>query len=107
MTEKQIQSWRRRVYRFVNEVPGLTVEDYDQARKAFAERGIDFAHVPKGWRFWRWVKGRKAQEIILWCGAGLVREYLDDPETLVAALDRLEAELLSAVALWHKTNDTF
>ena len=94
MTKKQIKSWRKRVYAFISEVPGLTIEEYEGARKSFSEQGVDFAHIPKGWRFWKWVTGRPAQ-IILWCGPGLVRDYLGAPSRVIAELARLENEFLA------------
>lgn len=93
LTSKRIEAWRRRTYRFLQQVPNLTLEQYEQARKDFAQHGIDFAHVPKGWRFWKWVENR-SQIIILWVGHGLVREYLDAPETLIARLAEMERECL-------------
>jgi hypothetical protein len=93
MTEEQIQAWKKRVYKFVDEIPDLTIYDYEEARKFFASRGIDFAHVPKGWRFCKWA-ANKPQQLILWCGPGAVRDYLDAPSTLLAAMNRMESEII-------------
>jgi hypothetical protein len=87
--KRMVAAHYARVYAFLNEVDGLDVEQYLAARDFFAKRGVDFAHVPKGWRFCRWV-GRTARYSILWVGPALVREYLDAPSTLFAALDTFE-----------------
>jgi hypothetical protein len=73
----------------------LPYADFNRAMRFFRDRKVDFNYVPRrGFRFTAWVADRP-QMIIIWCGNGTVREYLDAPSTLFADMKRLEREALA------------
>ena len=75
---------------------GLSYVEFTRAIAFFAARGIDFNHVQRrGFRFTCWVSNRP-QMVILWCGTGATREWLDAPSTLLAEMSRLVALALAA-----------
>lgn len=74
----------------------LTYDEFVRAVRFFQNRHVDFNHVPsRGFRFQMWVADRP-QMIIMWCGPGTVRDYLDAPSTLFAEMKSLESKALSA-----------
>ena len=76
----------------------LPYEDFVRAMRFFAKYKVDFNYVQRrGFRFTAWVADTP-QMIIIWCGNGTVREYLDAPSTVFAEIKRLEAECLA----WQK-----
>lgn len=72
----------------------LPYQDFIRAIRFFADRKVDFNYVPrKGFRFIGWVADRP-QMIIIRCGNGTVRDYLDAPSTLFADMKRIEVQAL-------------
>lgn len=76
----------------------LTYAQFLKASAFFQKRHVDFNYVSgKGFRFERWTADGLPRMLILWCGPGATREWLDAPSQLFAELDRIEKQETA----WH------